>query len=83
MMIFSKKPIIVIAIVGDTNQVGQFLKRWRTSRVDVDSKGKPCLERMMTVLTEGLLIDLSDLASIDWDTVQAEEHVNVPSERLH
>jgi Ca2+-binding EF-hand superfamily protein len=29
------------------------MKRWRTSRVDVDSKGNPCLERMMSVLVEG------------------------------
>lgn len=80
---FSKKPIIVVAIVGDADQVGQFLKRWRTSRVDVDSKGKACLERMMTVLIEGLLVDHAGLASIDWDDVQAEEHVNVGSEQLH
>ena len=29
------------------------LKRWRTNRVDVDARNKPCVERMMTVLMEG------------------------------
>jgi Protein of unknown function (DUF1115) len=80
---FSKKPIIVVAIVGDADLVGQFLKRWRTSRVDVDSKGKPCFERMTTVLIEGVIADHAGLASIDWDNVQAEENVNITSEQLH
>jgi hypothetical protein len=28
------------------------MKQWRTSHVDVDSKNKPCLERMMSVVEE-------------------------------
>ncbi len=50
------RPIIVVCLIGeDESSLKQVLKRWRTSRVDVDSKGNPCLERMMDVLVEGVL----------------------------
>jgi hypothetical protein len=53
---YSQRPRILVAIVGDSSSnVSSFLKRWRTSRVDVDSRGKACLERMMTILVEGTL----------------------------
>lgn len=48
-----KRPIIIVALKGDEMAIKQYMKRWRTSRVDVDSKGKPCLERKMTILCEG------------------------------
>jgi len=51
----TNRPLIIVSILGEENDVKRVLKRWRTSRVDVDSAGKPCLERMMTVLTEGKL----------------------------
>ena len=50
------RPIIFVCILGDEDNVKQLMKRWRTSRVDVDSKGQPCLERMMSVLVEGEII---------------------------
>ena len=31
------------------------MKLWRTNRVDVDSKAKPCLERMMKIMEEGVV----------------------------
>jgi len=50
------RPIIVVGLIGDDeSSLKQVLKRWRTSRVDVDSKGNPCLERMMDVLVQGAL----------------------------
>lgn len=50
------KPIIVVGLIGeDQSSLKQVLKRWRTSLVDVDSKGNPCRERMMDVLVEGAL----------------------------
>ena len=52
----SKRQLIIVSIMGEESDVKRVLKRWRTSRVDVDSNGKPCLERMMTVLTEGSLL---------------------------
>jgi hypothetical protein len=48
--------IIVIGIrAKDSKNVSNFLKRWRTSRVDIDATGKPCLERQMSILVEGSL----------------------------
>jgi len=46
------RPEIYVGIFGDERSVRQVLKRWRASRVDVDSKNKPCLERMMNVIDE-------------------------------
>lgn len=73
---FSKRPKIFVGLVGTEEEVGAVLKRWRTSRVDVDSKGKPCLERQITVLVE------QDLQSpdldIDWDEASSENRVNLP-----
>lgn len=46
------RPDIFVGIFGHECSVRQVLKRWRTSRVDVDSKNKPCLERMMNVIHE-------------------------------
>ncbi len=46
------RPDIIVGLFGDERSVRQVLKRWRTSRVDVDSKNKPCLERMMYVIDE-------------------------------
>lgn len=38
----------------------EFLVRLRTQKVDVDSNGRSCKERMMTVLSQGLHHTLSD-----------------------
>jgi hypothetical protein len=52
------KPLILVGLIGDEeSSIQQVLKRWRTSRVDVDSRGNPCLERMMTVLVETRALD--------------------------
>lgn len=56
--------IILVFLLGDINAVKQVLKRWRASRVDIDSRGKPCLERMMTILAEGYVKD-NNIASCD------------------
>ena len=46
------RPIIYVGVFGTKCNVKQVMKQWRTSHVDVDSKNKPCLERMMSVLEE-------------------------------
>jgi len=61
----TNKAIIIVGLWGDEGAVKQVLKRWRTSRVDVDSKGKPCLERMMSVLAEGVLEQIGDNSQND------------------
>jgi Protein of unknown function (DUF1115) len=81
---FTKRPIILVAVVGAQDAVQVLMKRWRTSRVDVDSKGKACLERQMTVLHEGTLdsgMTVVDHAT-DWDKACAEDQVNVSQEQL-
>lgn len=72
--------MILVAVVGNKVQVSSFLKKWRTTRVDVDSKGKPCLERMMTVLREEPLEPRKALTRrLDWQKWNAEEHVQISS----
>ncbi|KAI7837367.1 hypothetical protein COHA_008806 [Chlorella ohadii] len=46
-------PIILILLGGAADGLKEFLLRMRTRNVDVDSKGRPCRERMMTVLALG------------------------------
>jgi len=60
----SSRPCIIVSLFGDESCVKQVMKRWRISRVDVDSKGTPCLERMMTVIIEGIVIEATDLHEI-------------------
>lgn len=76
---YTKRPLIVVGVVGTS--VPEFMKRWRTSRTDVDSKGRPCLERQMTVIIDGP-VDCSRVESLEWDKLQSDEHVNVNLEKL-
>jgi hypothetical protein len=76
---YTKQPLILVGVVG--SNVSEFMKRWRTSRVDVDSKGRPCLERQMKLIVDGPL-DWKRVEKIDWDSFQAEESINVSMEQL-
>jgi hypothetical protein len=80
---YTNRPVIYVGLIGNRNNVSTFLKRWRTSRVDVDSRGKPCLERQMVVLTEGEL-DVSFVPSelMDWETAASEEMLTVNKDDL-
>ena len=73
----AKRPLVVVSILGEENDVKRVLKRWRTSRVDVDSAGKPCLERMMTVLTEGKLPRPQNKNDVDMDSLDQEDQLTV------
>ena len=83
---YSSRPKIVVGAIGnDRETVSLLLKRWRTSRVDVDSKSKPCYERQMKVVVEGLLETANNIISndlIDWDEAISDENVTIPEERL-
>ena len=50
---------VVIIGVNDSEgaSVSEFLKRWRTQNVDVDSQGRPCKERLLSVLCQQQLSD--------------------------
>ena len=45
---------VVIVEVNDSGgaSLSEFLKRWRTQNVDVDSQGRPCKERLLSVLCQ-------------------------------
>ena len=77
----SKRPLIVVSILGEESDVKRVLKRWRTSRVDVDSAGKPCLERMMTVLIEGKLSQPQH-KNVDMDSLNREDTLLVSDQTL-
>ncbi|KAL9189543.1 hypothetical protein ACHAXT_009218 [Thalassiosira profunda] len=47
------RPVIYVGVFGDRDHVKQVMKLWRTSHVDVNSRNKQCLERMMVVAEEG------------------------------
>jgi hypothetical protein len=77
---YSKRPKIMVGIVGaSSEEISAFLKRWRTSRVDVDSRGKACLERQMTILLEGPLSFTDDPS---WEKAMAEDSVTTSDEQL-
>jgi len=82
-----RRPIIFVALfANEASSVKQVLKRWRTSRVDVDSKGNPCLERKMDVLVEGELpvcatttSTAAGATSMDRDNTGDRGHYGKPS----
>lgn len=78
----TKKPVIIVAILGDEHDVKRVLKRWRTSRVDEDGSGKPCLERMMTVLTEGELPQHQNHGKVEMDSLDEEDKLLVSKQCL-
>ncbi|GAB4819828.1 hypothetical protein N2152v2_006874 [Parachlorella kessleri] len=44
--------LVCVVLEGAPDDVRECLARWRTRCVDVDSKGRPCKERLMTVVYE-------------------------------
>ena len=50
---------VIIVGVNDSGgaSVSEFLKRWRTQNIDVDSQGRPCKERLLSILCQRQLSD--------------------------
>ena len=48
---------IYVILVGSTNRLSEFLRRWKTQNVDVDSQGKPCKEKLISTLCQQRLYD--------------------------
>jgi hypothetical protein len=71
---YTKRPKIIVGVVGDKGDVSAFLKRWRTSRVDVDSRGKQCLERQMSIISEGAL-ERDPTNEMNWEKTMSEDSV--------
>ena len=82
---YTKRPTILVGVVGSQPDTSNFMKRWRTSRVDVDSKGKACLERKMKVLVEGYLgktgEEVTNICSWD-DDASTDEHFTTTYRQL-
>lgn len=77
---YLKRAKIVVCLVG--GDVKTVLKQWRTRKVDVDSKGKPCLERRMTILVEGTLENVPQ-DEINWEEVgQHERYLNTTTDKV-
>ena len=57
---------IYVVLLGREGSVREFVRRWRTQSVDDDSRGRPCKERMVSVLcqkpfpTEPLQVAMGD-----------------------
>lgn len=46
------RSIYVVITGSSASPVTEFLKRWRTYNVDIDSQGRPCKERLLSVLCQ-------------------------------
>ena len=82
---YTNRPKIYVGIIGETKgDVSTFMKRWRTSRVDVDSKGKPCLERQMKTLIEGEIMNVTGSLDdiLDWEKAESEEKFTATEEQM-
>jgi Protein of unknown function (DUF1115) len=78
----SSRPIHVVGLVGtDAASISSFMKQWRTQRVDVDSQGKPCLERMMKIVFEGAL-SREPSSRVDWQAASSEDALVVTVEEF-
>jgi hypothetical protein len=80
----SKRPLILAGLVGSNSAVSSVLKKWRTSLVDVDSRGQPCRERMMTILSEGPIRDVAKMRSSRnaWNKLSSESQWNTTIEKV-
>ena len=48
---------IYVVLVGSISSVSELLQRWKTQNIDVDSQGKPCKEKMISILCRQLKFD--------------------------
>lgn len=55
---------IVLLSQGDKCQITKLLLNWKTTNIDVDSRGKPCKERMIQILHRERTGDEEELKSI-------------------
>jgi hypothetical protein len=53
-LFFTPKRIFIL-LEGDKNSIKEWTRLMKTTNVDVDSKGRPCKERLLTTIQEGVL----------------------------
>ena len=78
---YTKRPTILVGLLGRQEDCSGFLKQWRTRKVDVDSRGKPCLERQMTVLWQGQM-ESTVGSSECWSDEEDDQNINTTREKL-
>jgi len=52
-LIISKQDGIVLMMEGEKYGVSKFIQNWKSVNIDVDSRGKPCKEKMIQILFRG------------------------------
>ena len=50
LLTFSKDKGIILLLEGSKQNISKFMYNWKTVNIDVDSRGRPCKEKMMQIL---------------------------------
>ena len=45
---------VYVLLKGSMEDIREFLKIWKSQSVDVDKRGRPCKEKLMTILYQGV-----------------------------
>ena len=67
---------IILVIEGDKRSTSKFLLNWKTQNIDVDSKGKPCKEKMTQVLYRETLVKNVGIIQKDFNERFSIHHCN-------
>lgn len=58
---------VTIVLLGKSRAIVEFARRWRTQNVDIDSHGRPCKEKMMTILCQrSIQVEKKSLRLVVW-----------------
>lgn len=55
-----------VQLVGDTSDVGQFLKLWKSQNVDVDSRGHPYKERLLSIVNQVMVTHSNSIGYVSF-----------------
>ena len=55
LIVMSKSHDLVVLMEGETENVTRYLSLWKTSNIDVDSKGRSCKERMLQIVSRNTI----------------------------
>ena len=80
-LVISKDKGIILMMEGDKYGISRFLQSWKSVNIDVDSRGRPCKEKMLQILyrkeTQSFLLDRISKAAFSFLKVDRFcEHFN-------
>ena len=78
LVVTSRDKGIILLSQGDKCQMTKFLLNWKTTNIDVDSKGKPCKERMIQILYREQLRS----KDISWKSICEEKFATISCNNL-